>query len=741
MRAKNLAWLNLTNISSSMTDSPLYVAFLWHMHQPFYKDPFSGDYRLPWVRLHGTKDYLDMADILDEYPDIKQTFNLVPSLIEQIIDYTDNNASDVFLDITIKKASDLSDADRVFMLENFFLANWDTMIKPFPRYYELLLKRGLRVSRSDLHRTIRYFTENDFLDIQVLFNLAWIDPMFRTKDPFLDYLVKKGKGFSEEDKKILIEKQLSILKEIIPKYRRLSEKGQIEISTTPFYHPILPLLWDTDTAKLSSHNIRLPKRRFSHPEDAQHQIRSAINYFEKIFGYRPAGMWPSEGSVSKEVLGAISAEGLQWVASDEDILSCSLGISLRGSAGNVIDPSILYTAYNFSGISIVFRDRILSDLIGFTYSGWDPKVAADDLIARLVHIRSLLHDNEPHIVSIILDGENAWEYYRNDGQDFLRYLYEGLSGEKRIKTTTISGYLRENNIRKTLKHIHAGSWINANFNIWIGHAEDNTAWDYLTETRDTIESFRGLNTDKSMDDALKALYVAEGSDWNWWYGDEHSTENAKDFDELFRFNLMKAYKEMGKDVPPNLFVPIIMEDRAAAPSMQIKGFIYPKIDGIMTGYFEWYQAAYMDVGRTGGSMHMSESHVFRIYYGFNRENLFIRIDPKVSFSDFPENTVFCIDIVKPSFFRAQIPLRNAVESRLLSKKGEEWVDIKKMTDVAIGDILECAIPFSDITAREKDELNIVVSIRKDSEEVERCPWRGFITVTVPTPDFEAMMWF
>ena len=313
-----------------MTDNPLYICFLWHMHQPYYKDPAKGNYRLPWVRLHGTKDYLDMLENLTEFPDIKQVFNFTPSLLEQLTDYTENNAKDQYLTLSLKNASELGPADKLFILENFFLANWDNMIRPFPRYYELLAKRGLHVIRSDISRMATYFTNNDFLDLQVLFNLCWVDPLFRRKDPFLKGLVEKGRDFTEEEKQILITKQLAILKEIIPRYREVVSKGQIELSVSPFYHPILPLLCDTNSARVALPDIRLPHKRFSHPEDAEKQIRMGIEYFEKTFRYRPVGMWPSEGSVSEEVLRIVAKEGIQWLGTDEDILSISLGKATQG---------------------------------------------------------------------------------------------------------------------------------------------------------------------------------------------------------------------------------------------------------------------------------------------------------------------------------------------------------------------------------------------------------------------------
>lgn len=710
------------------------------MHQPFYKDPFSGVYRLPWVRLHGTKDYLDMAAILEGYPDIRQTFNLVPSLLEQITDYTDNNATDTFLEITRKRPSELTEPEKGFMLEKFFLANIDNMIKPFPRYYELMSKRGFKTSDGDIRKSVRHFTDSDLLDLQVLFNLAWTDPMLRDRDEFLAYLVSKERGYTEEDKTLLIDKQISIMKAIIPKYRELSDKGQIEISASPFYHPILPLLWDTNAARISSPYIKMPGKRFSHPEDAKTQIHMAIESFEKVFGQRPAGMWPSEGSVSEDIVKAISSEGLQWIATDEDILSASLGEPVRDHSGNA-RSHMLYSAYEFSGVSIIFRDRKLSDLIGFVYSGWKPKDAANDMIRRLAEIHNTPSHKRHRIVPIILDGENAWEHYKNDGHDFLRYLYDLLSQDRRFATTTVSGFLNEYKESERLSRLHSGSWINANFNIWIGQEEDNIAWDYLTEAREHLGNIQKNRPEKHLDAAWRSLYIAEGSDWNWWYGDDHTTETALEFDELFRNNLMKVYSETGTEIPPHLQMPVLKEKRASISGAEIRGFINPKIDGIMTSYFEWYHGAHFDVSKSGGSMHKTECLVSKIYYGFNRDTLFLRLDPMGSFSDFPENTILFINIIKPSHFRVRMPLKAIEKSEILRRAGSEWMIVKKDIDVAVRDILECAIHFSDIKASERDEISFFLSVVTEDREIERYPWTGNISVSVPSPDFEAMIWY
>jgi alpha-amylase/alpha-mannosidase (GH57 family) len=726
-----------------MTNNPLYVSFVWHMHQPYYKDPSTDIYRLPWVRLHGTKDYLDMLEILKDFPGIRQNFNLVPSLLEQLKDYAQNDAKDSFLEATRKRVSELAPVDKIFILENFFLAHWGNMIRPFPRYYELLIKRGTHFIKSDLIRTIKYFTETDFLDLQVLFNLCWIDPFFREKDPFLKMLVEKGRNYTEDEKVVLIDKQMEILKRIIPAYREMASTGQVELSPSPFYHPITPLLCNTDIARVAMPGVNLPRNRFSHPEDAQKQIEMGIAYFEKVFHYRPAGMWPSEGSVSEQALRMMSSAGIQWVATDEGVLAHSLKKSLRDNAGNLTDPQTLYRPYRFEDISIVFRDHTLSDLIGFVYSQWDSKKAADDLIAKLLHVRNTLPADKPRLVSIILDGENAWEHYKNDGRDFFLYLYEGLSREERLKTITVSEFIKEYDKGERLEYLYPGSWINSNFGIWIGHEEDNLSWDYLADTREKLERFQMENPDRNLEKAWKSIYIAEGSDWNWWYGDEHTTDTQEEFDELFRLNLMQVYREMGKEIPAELFVPVLRHDRRITPTLLVRGFIRPTIDGLVTSYYEWYQGAQVDVKKSGGSMHKSESLITSIYYGFNKDFLFLRLDPKIPFDEFEDGTEFSIITSIPSEIKITVPLKEkgGNKATLFEKINDAWIMIKEITEVAFLDIFEIGISFADLKAKKEDEIHLFISISKDNEEMERCPWRGHLSITVPTPDFEALMWY
>lgn len=727
-----------------MADSPLQIAFLWHMHQPYYKDPDTGLYSLPWVRLHGVKDYLDMLLILQDFPSVKQNFNLVPSLLMQLLDYTENNAQDRHMELTLRHAADLSEQDLVFITENFFLANWENMIKPFPRYYEILTMRGFRYSKTDIYRVIKYFRQEDIRDLQLLFNLAWIDPLFREQDRDLAELVKKGRNYSEEDKQLVISKQIDILRRIVPHYKSMWDSEQIEVSFTPFYHPILPLLCDTDIARVGMPDVNLPQQRFSFPQDADAQIRNALLYSEKLFGRRPDGMWPSEGSVSDEVLAIMRANGVKWAATDEAVLANSLGRLLRDENGRACDAPAMYRNYRCNDVSLFFRDHKLSDQIGFVYSGWNAHDAVADLMNRLMEIKKCLPTGENHIVPIILDGENAWEHFRNDGRDFLSLLYRTLSSDPAFRTVTFSEFIAENGTGRRLEKIFPGSWINSNFGIWIGHQEDNTSWDYLTQTRMDLNAFEKANPDRNTSEARQHLYAAEGSDWNWWYGDEHCTETAEVFDELYRKSLMAVYKCIGMEPPARLYVPVLSQDREVKPAAGIRGFIHPQIDGAVTSYFEWHTAAWLDVKQSGGSMHRSESTFVKIYYGFNKDNLYIRLDPAETFAEMikHEPMTININITSPHEFRASCSIAaGAVQSFMYKKTDKGWVPSPAAITAAAEDIFEIELPFSCMETKVNDLLNFSIDICRNSCSSERLPSRGHMSLTVPVAHYEDLMWY
>ena len=558
----------------------LSVAFLWHMHQPCYKDTLTGKYLMPWVRLHAVKDYFPMAALLEKFDNVKATFNLVPSLLEQINDYVHNDATDTFLDLTLKKAKLLTPQDKLDMLENFFRVNFKRFIEPNPRYSELLMKKGIQnTSERSLKKAISSFSPQDFLDLQVLFNLAWFHSISIDEDVNLKDLVERGSSYREEDKDYLIVKQIEVMSEIIPLYKRLQDAGRIEISATPFYHPIMPLLCDTSIARVSMPGVELPKKRFLHPEDAEWHIGEAIRYHEEQFGRSPCGMWPSEGSVSDEVLEIMAAKGIKWVATDEDILFNSLATAQKHKTAAVIGRRIIYQGYKFKknseAISIVFRDKNLSDIISFNYNEWNQSDAADDLMIHFrriaetlrpacrdgYHVQSGRRDTDKGIALVAMDGENAWEYFEDNGRGFFETLYSRLDNDEELEATTISAYLQIEPPKKTLHKIFPASWINHDFKIWIGEEQDNVSWDYLSAVRKDLVKFTkeiqsSGNNDEGLRKAWREFYISEGSDWNWWYGGKAYTGSDNPFDKLYRIHLKNIYKFLGKPIPDFLKISI-----------------------------------------------------------------------------------------------------------------------------------------------------------------------------------------
>jgi alpha-amylase/alpha-mannosidase (GH57 family) len=699
--------------------------------------------------MHGIKDYYDMPALLADFPDIHQTFNLVPSLLKQIRDYVENGATDKFLALTLKPAAELTQKDKLFLLKNSFMANWDTMIRPYPAYWQLLDRRGYSVSPNDLENATRYYTTQDYLDLQVWFNLTWFDPLFKQNDPLLRDLIRKGSGFTENEKALLVRKQREVMALIIPEYRKLAGMGRIELTTTPFYHPILPLLYDTDLALVATPDIHLPVNRFAHAEDAKTQIERALAYHEELFGSRPRGMWPAEGSVAEEIIPLLADAGIEWIATDEGVLARSLGIHIeRDFAGVMKNPEVLYKPYlagkGDKRVSIVFRDHTLSDLIGFVYSKWDYKNAVNDLIDRLHRVRKGLADG-PHLVSVILDGENAWEYYQNDGRDFFLYLYERLSREQGLRCVTVGEYLREHPARASIERLHAGSWINANYRVWIGHEEDNRAWDLLTQTRQALTDYAARNGDpEKLAKAWEEIYIAEGSDWNWWYGDDHFSENDEEFDLLFRTHLMNVYRLIGGDIPDELQIPILREDRQALPTVGLSAFISPTIDGQVTNYFEWLPAGFYDVSQGGGAMHRGDSIITHIYYGFDLANMFIRLDPSGGLKDEKvADLAFFINFLNPKGMDVEIritPRERRVTAALYKGENGNRLQAAAINTVAANDIIELAVPFELLGVKANEEVQIFVTVERSGSEVEKWPFRGFIQFKVPTDDFEAMMW-
>lgn len=610
----------------------LYVALVWHQHQPlYYKDPATNVYTRPWVRVHATKDYYDMAAMLKAYPKVHATFNLTPVLMRQLDDIA-AGAKDIYWVLAEKPAAQLTQDEKRFILERFFDANYDHVIGRFPRYKELLDKRG-SAEPGKIEAALATFSEQDLRDLQVWFNLAWFDPDFLAQPP-LKALVDKGRDFAEADKKVVFDKALEVVKAVIPLHKELQDKGQIEVITTPYAHPILPLLYDTNLAKTGNPGAIMPGR-FSYPNDAIAHVQKSVEVYKAHFGRAPRGMWPGEGAVAQEIVKMVADAGYTWMASGEPVLAKSLGLDgfSRDSADTVKEADALYRPYvvkDKSGarVTMIFRDWTISDKIGFAYSGMPGEAAAEDIMKRLEAIRAQLKSagaKGPHLVSIILDGENAWEHYDNDGKAFLHALYRRLSESKTVRAVTPSEYLKMFPQQKELPNpLFPGAWFSANYDTWIGEDEEAVAWTYLLKTRQTLAAYDIAKTKTTTPEKLALaqdmMFLAEGSDWFWWYGTDQDSGNDDYFDYSFRALLGEVYKALGEPVPDFVQAPIIPK-RVAAPARQPAGLFTPTVDGKETAAEEWARAGLHQAGDGA------------LYYGLDARNLYARIDASEQWGD------------------------------------------------------------------------------------------------------------
>jgi alpha-amylase/alpha-mannosidase (GH57 family) len=711
------------------------VALLWHMHQPFYQDLVTGEHILPWVRMHALKDYYGMVALLREFPRVKATFNLVPSLLVQLEAFADDRAQDRTLAVSLTPADRLTPADVAFMRGHFFHAQRHRMIDPYPRYAELLARRDDNYSVEDLR------------DLQVWHKLVWIDPFYLDGDSRVRALIAKGRNYTEDDKAALRAVELEILRRVVPEYRDAVARGQIEVSASPFYHPILPLLCDTDVYLRTHPQARRPRHPFARPEDAAAQLELAAGYHTRVFGRRPGGLWPSEGSVSDAMVPLAAQAGFQWMATDELILARTLGATFsRDGHGHLEQPERLYLPYivRIGGASIAcaFRDHVLSDLIGFTYAGWSADSAADDFVGRIVEagrrFRARSSGGEDAFIPIILDGENAWEHFEGGGRPFLRALYGRLERHPELRTVTMSDGCAD--AVQELPGIFPGSWIDANFYIWIGHADDQRAWSQVADARDALaeaEASASAASQTNLAAAREEVLIAEGSDWCWWYGDDHSSEHDLAFDELFRLHLRNAYRLMGRPIPDELYetnistLPITGHAAQSQPSM----LIAPTIDGQETSYFEWLGAGLYEVPTTAGAMHQADRRpprIAAIRFGCDRERLFVRIDGPGPIQD----------LLAEGY---QVAVRfNGTGGSMLTVRtdvGRLSVSGPGTAVVAADRVLEASVRLDELGIAAGHPMALVVTVSDASgAEIERHPAHRPIHLVTPDAAFEARNW-
>ncbi|HXE90632.1 MAG TPA: glycoside hydrolase family 57 protein [Terriglobales bacterium] len=725
----------------------LRVVFLWHMHQPFYKDLVAGEYRLPWVRLHALKDYYGMVKLLEEFPAVHQTFNLVPSLVAQLQDYVAGTARDPFLEVVAKPATELTPEEQRFALEYLFQANPTHMIGRYPRYRQLW--ESFRSAGENAERAAKAFSAQDFTDLQVLSQLAWFDEFFH-EEPDVRELVKKGSGFDAGDQRFIVERQRELMSRVLPAYQEAAQRGSIELSCSPFYHPILPLLCDTEVARAASPGLPLPQERFRHPEDAAEQLRRAIEFHEKTFGTRPRGAWPSEGSVSEEVLALAHEAGLEWMATDEGILARTQGSGFpRDGSGRLLTGGAerLYNIYRYekdgASLHLLFRDHTVSDMIGFVYAGVPAEVAAVELIRRIKEsAQSVLNAGRDAVVSVILDGENAWEYYPHSGREFLRRLYAGISGDPVMEAVTVWEAIERHSDFGRLGGIAPGSWINANFEVWIGPPEDNRAWEYLSAARNFYQEAAPEAAEDDRRLAWEEILIAEGSDWNWWYGPHHHSANDREFDELYRKHLSNVYHLLGATPPEALAQPIARVEVRPHLVGQT-AFIRPTIDGELSSYFEWLGAASCVADRRTSAMHGKQYVLGSIHAGVNDTMLFGRLDFVGGVPPGTLEVVIKLESTEAGSdqIRQKLLLEIAVEERVISgwsvRRGEEHPGHEEEATqpasglvVRLSKVLEFALPLAELGAARGNRIRLRCSVWRDHLPVDALPLEGWLDLDV-----------
>jgi len=656
------------------------VHIWWHFHQPLYR--VGERALLPWTKLHACRDYLDMADVIASVEGARATFNFTPVLLDQLRSWE----PDVFMDVFEKPARDLTDEERVFILKHCFNVNWRTAVYPVPRYLELLKMRGATVIEAALPGVARQWTDRDFEDLQFLFLHAWCGEVIRS-DPDIHDLVSVLSDRSHEDRLALLDLMKKHFTTILPRYRELHKEGRIALTTTPYAHPILPILVSPSSVARAHPDLSVPPIT-PDPVSARRHMEKARSVHEEIFGVPPDGLWPSEGSVSEECVPLF--QGYPVVGTDEGVL--------RASEAESGDPAYLYTHDAFEG-RFVFRDHALSDKIGFVYGG----MGIDDAVRDFVQSVARYHSHG--VVHAILDGENPWGGYSGMGREFLRKLYQKSASELGIDHARD---LIDDGETRSIQSLFAGSWIDANFKIWIGDPVKNHAWMLLEEAKQILRN--------EGDGPSPSLMAAQGSDWFWWYGEGNSSPYEPEFDLLFRTHLSEAYTELNQSPPIHLGESLIVSEVSVErhPVQTIR----PSINGRVDSYFEWEGAGrFID---QGDAMMGSFSPFKELMYGFDLENLYLRLDP-----------------TPPA--RAD-EIFEGMEIHLSLHLPEKCLIAPEAMEVKIGSILELSVPFRTLHAEPGDTVSFHLMMNQGDAMATRYPRTGLVSFTVPGPNFNEEMW-
>ncbi len=710
---------------------PLNVILIWHQHQPLYKMPGTLEYEMPWVRAHAVNDYPYMADLVHEYLDEGSvTFNYVPSLLLQISDYLENDAMDEYMRLSYKE--ELTEEEKGFIVEHFFDIN-PQFVEKSERYTELQEKKS---NGED-------FTDQDLIDLKVFWNLYWINEDYIKNDERLTQLLKQDGNYTMDDVEYILDKHLQIMETLVEKHKSLWQEEKIEMITSPFYHPILPILIDKGWK-----------------EDAVDQIDKGLSYFEELFNKKPAGLWPPEQAVHDELVGILDNFGMSWTVTDEAILQ-KAGVS-TGNIKNILKPYKVKN--NGKELVVFFRDTELSDKIGFNYSSMSAEDAVKNFVSSLHELQEL-NDNGNAVITIALDGENAWEHYPNNGNDFRKLLYVALSSDTLINMITPGEYLSHHEVDDTLDFLPTGSWSGGSLDTWIGEKEEDEGWERVAKAREHLMSVKDELSEESFELALDALHVAEGSDWFWWYGDDQDAGNNEAlFDKAFKRSLIQLYKATGlteDEIPPELFE---VNKKPASPESGAIGIIEPELDGIISEG-EWDKAAYFREEQIS-TMIAKNDLISGFYIGRDAANLYLAIqmkrDPKnlvgdsyylEIYSDIPGAETVNVGprypfIEKGESFGFAPAKRMFVSFRSWKSRPGRISNYNATGDgnwsydpnapsidnsAAMDEVIELKIPFDVLGIKTGERFNLIVAVSnsKEGETLDYCPKEGPVMVHIP----------
>ena len=673
----------------------LNLCFFWHMHQPDYRDS-DGVMSMPWVFLHGIKDYYEMPWLLSQYKGLKATFNITPPLIEQLNLYTEPLKNDYFLSLWEKDPSKLEHEEKEWLIKTCKSTQYETMIKPI-EYLSLLYHK-------------EELSDRELVDFEMLFMLAWCGNYLRRENRLVKTLFQKGKDFTQSDKAQLLQVLCDFVATILPFYAKLQEEGVISLSTTPYNHPILPLLLDMENAKRANAHTTLPDNPMSLREDAIEQVERSIALYQKTFGSMPTGFWPAEGAVDEESIAIYKERGISWIATDEAILFRSLEDNTRAN---------LFKPYVYNDITIGFRDHGLSDLIGFNYRF----KSGDDASEHFMHaVEPIRHTQKDATVFVILDGENAWEFFENNAYDFFTALYGRFLQTSWCRTVTMDEVSHLSNAGK-LERLAPGSWIHGNFDTWSGHSEKNHAWELIYQTQRDVNNYEGEISDEVKEKVKFHFLASECSDWFWWYGDDHVTEFGLEFDTLFREHLISIYRLIHMQPPSDLFIPIISHKSAVSFLVKPQSPISPVIDGKNNSFFEWIGSGSVDESKLYSTMDRVRGPIDMIYYGHDDQNIFLALEGDVSSLEMSHMKLEVIVEETGEHFNFNFSMDIPYENEGIR--------------FAVDERIELAIPKSHF--KDYSTVHLRFEILKESEIIQTMP--GYGALFIDLDETYAQNWF